>query len=70
MCGESLNEVMDESVRLKNAAEGKGLMVNVDKTKGMQLIFGKKSSTLKVDPCSVCGWAVDCNSIQCTKCQR
>ena len=55
MCGESLNDVMDESVRLKNAAEGKGLMVNVDKTKGMQLIFGKKSSTLKVDPCSVCG---------------
>ena len=50
--------------------EGKGLRVNVDKTKGMQLLFGKKSSVSKVDPCGVCGEWVGCNSIQCTKCQR
>ena len=50
--------------------EGKGLRVNVDKTKGMQLSFGKKSSVSKVDPCGVCGERVGCNSIQCTKCQR
>ena len=30
-------------------------MVNVDKTKGVQLLFGKKSSLLKVDACGVCG---------------
>ena len=47
--------------------EGKGLRLNVDKTKGMQLLFGKKSSVSKVDPC---GERVGCNSIQCTKCQR
>ena len=35
--------------------EGKGLMVNDDKAKGMQLLFGKKSSVLKVDPCGICG---------------
>ena len=35
--------------RWKNAVEGKGLRVNVDKTKGMQLLFGKKSSVFKVD---------------------
>ena len=35
--------------------EGKGLRVNVDKTKGMQLLFGKKISVSKVDPCGVCG---------------
>ena len=34
----------------KNAAEGKGLRVNVNKTKGMQLLFGKKSNVLKVHP--------------------
>ena len=55
---------------MENAVEGKGLRVNVDKTKGMQLSFGKKSSVSKVDPCGVCGERVGCNSIQCTKCQR
>ena len=70
LCGESLNDVMDKYKRWKNAVEGKGLRVNVDKTKGMQLSFGKKSSVLKVDPCGVCGERVGCNSIQCTKCQR
>ena len=42
----------------------------VDKTKGMQLLFGKKSSISKVDPCSVCGERVGRNSSQYTKCQR
>ena len=50
--------------------EGKGLRVNVDKTRGMQLLFGKKSSVSKVDLCGVYGEGVDYNSIQCTKCQR
>ena len=50
--------------------EGKGLRVNVNKTKGMQLVFKKKSSFSKVDPCGVCGEQVGCNSVQCTKCQR
>ena len=49
LCGESLNGVMDKYGRLKNAVEGKSLRVNVDKTKGMQLLFGKKSSVSKVD---------------------
>ena len=64
LCGESLNEVMDKYGRWKNAVEGKGLRVNVDKTKGMHLLFGKKSSVSKVDPCGVCGEQVGCNSIQ------
>ena len=70
LCGESLNEVMHKCGRWKNAVEGKGLRVNVDKTKCMQLLFGKKNIVSKVDPCGVCGERVGCNSIQCTKCQR
>ena len=70
LCGESINDVMDKYKRWKNAMEGKGLRVNIDKTKGMQLSFGKKSSVSKVDPCGVCGERVGCNSIRCTKCQR
>ena len=42
------------SERWKNAVQGKGLRVNVDKTKDMQLLFGKKSGVSKVDPCGVC----------------
>ena len=48
LCGESLNEVMDKYVRWKNVVEEKGLRVNVNKTKVMQLLFGK-SSVSKVD---------------------
>ena len=70
LCGESLNEVMDKYGRWKNAVERNGLRVNVDKTKGMQLLFGKKSVVSKVDPCDICGEQVGCNSIHCTKCQR
>ena len=44
--------------------------MNVDKAKGMQLLFGKKSSVLKVDPCCVSGERFGCSFIQCTKCQR
>ena len=36
---------------------------------GMQLLFGKKSSPWKVDPCGGCGKRVGCHSIHCTKCQ-
>ena len=70
LCGESLNDVKDKYKRWKNEVEGKGLRVNVDKTKDMQLSFGKKSSVSKMDPCGVCGERVGCNFIQCTKCQR
>ena len=42
LCGESLNEVMRKYGRWKNAVEMIGLRVNVDKTKGTQLLFGKK----------------------------
>ena len=43
LCGESLNEVMAKYGRWKNAMEGKGLRVNVSKTKVIQLFSGKKS---------------------------
>ena len=56
LCEEPLNEVMDKYWRWKIAVEGKGLRVNVDKTEGIQLLFGKKSSVSKLDPCGVCQW--------------
>ena len=41
LCGESLNDVMGKYKRWKNAVEGKGLRVHVDKTKGVQFL-GRK----------------------------
>ena len=67
---EYLMVVMDKYGRWKSAVEGKGLRVNVDKIKGIQLLFGKESSVLKVDPCSVCGEWVGCSFFLCTNCQR
>ena len=69
LSGESLNEVMGKYGRWKNAVEGKGLRVHVDKTKGMPVIIWEDISVSKVDPCGVCGERVGCNSVQCTKYQ-
>ena len=43
--------------------EEKGLRGDVYKTKGTGLLFGTRSSVSKVNPCSVCGECVGCNSI-------
>ena len=61
---------MNKYIKQENVVEGKGLKMNVDKTKGMQLLFGKKIIVLKVYPCGVCGEWVGCNSVECMKCQR
>ena len=70
LCWESLNKIFDKYGKWKNAVKGRGLRVNVNKTKAMQLLLGKKSSILKLDPCSVCGERFGCNSILCRRCQR
>ena len=58
--------MVDGNRQWKERCMSEGLRVNVSKTKDMQLLFGKKSSVLKVNPCGVCGERVDCNFIQCT----
>ena len=46
-CGESLNKLMDEYRRWKNAMEGKGLRVKFNRKKGKQLLHGKKSNVFR-----------------------
>ena len=70
LCGESLNKVMGKYGRWKNAVKGKGLRVSVNKTKGLQLLFGKKRGVSNVDLFGVCGEQVGCNSIHFAKCQK
>ena len=45
---------MDKYIWKIYTVEGMGLRINVDKTKGMQLLLGKKISVLNVDTCGVC----------------
>ena len=42
LCGESLNEVTDKYGRWKNAMEGKGLRLNVNKKKICNYYLGRK----------------------------
>ena len=65
--GESLDEVIGKLERWKRVLEGKGLRVNVEKTKEMQLINGKKAYVPKVNLCVVCGEQVRHNSNWCKK---
>ena len=44
-----------------------GRWENANKTEGMQLLSGKKSSVSKLEPWGVCGERVGCNSISCKK---
>ena len=53
LCRESLNRLWSSMGDGKGKVEGKGLRVNINKTKGMQLLYGKKSSVSKVDPCGL-----------------
>ena len=52
----------------KEALEGKGLKVNVQKTKAMKLGGKKEMKAAEVDPCAVCRRRVMRNSIRCTVC--
>ena len=69
LCGE-LYEAMDKYRRWKNAVEGKGLRVNVNKTKRYAVIIWEEKKCFESGSCGVCGERVSCNSIHCTNCQR
>ena len=57
---------MGKYERWKRVLEEKGLRMNIDKTKGMQFLHGKKVYVSKVDPCGVSGERIGHNSIWCT----
>ena len=70
--GKHLNDIMGQYLR--KTGEGirrKASRVDVEKTRRMQLLHGKKAFISKVDPCAACGEQVGCcNSIWCKKCQK
>ena len=68
LLGESWEEVGNRYREWKEALEGKGLKVNVQKTKAMKLGGKKEMKAAEVDPCAVCRRRVMRNSIHCTVC--
>ena len=68
LLGESWEEVGNRYREWKEALEGKGLKVNVQKTKAMKLGGKKEMKAAEVDPCAVCRRRVMRNSIRCTVC--
>ena len=68
LLGESWEEVGNRYREWKEALEGKGLKVNVQKTKAMKLGGKKEMKAAEVNPCAVCRRRVMRNSIRCTVC--
>ena len=52
---------MEKYRRCKHAVEGNDLMVNIYKTKGMQLLCEKERSVPDLDLSGVCGEQVGCD---------
>ena len=67
---DSVEELQIKFDRWKNAIEGKGMRVNMGKTKMMVSGVGGEKEVSKVDPCGVCDKRVKANSILCIGCGK
>ena len=65
---ESIENLKEKFLKLKEALESQELKMNLKKTKVM--VSGSKGEVpnSNVDPCSKCGKRVRANSVMCTKC--
>ena len=70
LVGETMKDLRNKFWRWKEAFEGKGMRVNLNKTKMMVSVLEEKVAASKVDPCGVCGKRVKANAVFCTNCAR
>ena len=68
LMGESMGETEEKYKKWKNALHGKGLKINVSKTKVIIVTGEKLKRQAKIDPCTWCGRRVQRNSIKCKSC--
>ena len=67
---ETMRKLEAQFIRWKAAFEGKGLKVNLDKTKVMESSSGGGVVVLaKIDPCGVCGKRAKVNYVRCMTCK-
>ena len=67
---ESLEDSRERFQRWRRALKGKGLKVNVGKTKMMVSGTEGEIKSSKIDPCGVCGKSVGSNAVCCTQCMK
>ena len=65
-----MKDLRDKFWRWKEAFEGKGMMVNLNKRKIMVSGLEEKVTASKIDPCYVCGKRVKVSAVFCTNCAR
>ena len=68
LMSESLDDLRESFQKWRSALEGKGLKVNVEKTKMM--VSGTEGEIVlsKIDLCGICGKKVGSNAVCCTQC--
>ena len=71
LVAETVEELEAQFIRWKAAFEGKGLNVNLGKTKVMENSGGSGVVVLaKIDPCGVCGKRAKVNCVKCKTCKK
>ena len=71
LMAETIEELEAQFIRWKAAFEGKGLKVNLGKTKVMESSGGGGVVVLaKIDPCGVCGKRAKVNCVRCMTCKK
>ena len=70
LMSESLEDLRERFQKWRRALEGKGLKVNVEKTKMMVSGTEGEITSSKIDPCGVCGKRVGSNAVCCTQCMK
>ena len=67
---ETMEELEAQFFRWKAVFEGKGLKVNLGKTKVMESAGGSGVVLAKIDPCSVCGKRAKVNCVRFKTCKK
>ena len=71
LMADTMEELEAQFIRWKAAFEGKGLKVNLGKTKVMESGGGSEVDVLaKIDPCSVCEKGAKINCVRCKTCKK
>ena len=70
LMSESVDDLRERFQKWRSALEGKGLKVNVGKTK--ITVSGTEGEIVlsKIDPCGICGERVGSNAVCCTQCTK
>ena len=72
LMAETIEELEAQFIRWKATFEGKGLMINLGKTKVMESGGGGGEIVVsaKIDPCGMCGKRAKVNCVKCKTCVK